>query len=65
LRDTAVENVESSVETEAREVIPSIQYEKPKLPRLIRLEEALSSPEADFHFVTNKKGGLSVRIKEV
>jgi len=65
LRDTAVENADPSTESEAREVTPSIQYEKPKMPRLIRLEEALSSPESDFHFAKNKKGGMSVRIKEI
>lgn len=31
----------------------------------LQFETATSNPKADFHFVVNKKGGLSVRIKKI
>lgn len=65
LRDTSVQNTKKEQPTESEETTTVIQYEKPKLPRLVRLEEALITPEADFHFRINKKGGLNVHIKEI
>jgi hypothetical protein len=37
----------------------------PALPKIIQLENVLASPDADFHFKVNRKGGLSVHIKEI
>lgn len=35
------------------------------LPKLVQIEHMITDPKADFHFRANRKGGLSVHIKEV
>ncbi len=35
------------------------------LPKLIQIEHMITDPKSDFHFKANRKGGLSVHIKEV
>ena len=64
LRDTSVEEPAVKKRAKAKKNVVAKQFKQTRLPQLVRLEEALASPDADFHFVVNKKGGLNVRIKK-
>lgn len=65
LRKTDKEETASQMKTKTvRKTKPKFEPAT-KLPKLVQIEHMITDPKADFHFKANRKGGLSVHIKEV
>lgn len=69
--DTHLRNIPKSeapqevVEKTEPEKVTRIPLPRLSTAELVQVEQLIANPEANLHFVTDKKGGLSVRITEV
>jgi len=65
LRSPVADTKEKSVNESTAYVFEQKTSKRLAIPKLVRIENMVTDPKSDFHFKTNKKGGLSVHIKEI
>jgi len=58
------ESDEMIEETQPQAVAP-VRMPQLSTAELVRIQAIIANPDADVHFVTNKKGGMSVHLKEI
>ena len=67
--DSHLRNITDQTENESEKITAVEKVHEnskiPAIPKLVRIEHMLTDPKADFHFKTNKQGGLNVHIKEI